>query len=62
MVDSLSIFKALHHLLLQFRVGNLGANGNAALDGLLNLSYEWHQLGRGVDVLGGHSTLSCVQG
>lgn len=62
MVDSLSILKTLHHLLLQFRVGNLGAYGDTALYGLLNLSDEWHQLGWGVDVLRGHSTLSGVQG
>ncbi len=62
MVNSLGIFKALHHFLLQLRVGNLGADGNATLDGLLDLSDQGHQLGRRIYVLGGHATLSSVEG
>jgi hypothetical protein len=62
MINGLSVLVSLHHLLMEFGVGNLRADGNAALDGLLNLPDHRHQLGRSVDILGCHARLGRVKG
>lgn len=62
MIDRLRVLETLHHLLLQLRVGNLGTDGDTALDRFLDLSDQGHQLCRGLDVLGDHTTRGGVEG
>lgn len=62
MINGLSVLVSLHHLLMEFGVGNLRADGNAALDGLLNLPDHRHKLGRSIDILGCHARLGRVKG
>ena len=37
-VNCLGILVALHHFLMKLGIGNLGADGNTTLDGILNLA------------------------
>ena len=62
MIDSLSVLESLHHLLVQFRVRNLCADGNTSLDSFFNLSDQGKELDWGVDILCSHATLSGIQG
>lgn len=62
MINGLSVLVSLHHLLMEFGVGDLRADGNTALDGLLNLSDHRHQLGGSVDILGCHARLGRIEG
>jgi len=60
MINGLSIFISLHHLLVQLRVGYFSANSDPALYGLLNLTDHRHQLNRCLDRLRSHATLSGI--
>ena len=62
MINGLSIFISLHHLLVQLRVRYFSANSDPALYGLLNLTDHGHQLYRCLDRLRSHPALSGIQG
>ncbi len=61
MVNSLSIFIALHHFLMKFRVRNLGSNGDTSLNGLFDLADHGNKLDGSLDGLSSHATLSGVK-
>jgi len=61
MIDGLGVFISLHHFLVKLGVGNLGTDGNTALDGLFNFAYHRHEFSRCFYTLGCHSTLSRIK-
>ena len=54
-IYGLRILVSLHHLLMKFRVRYFGADGDTALNGVLNFPDHALEFGRCVRILGGHT-------